>query len=1356
MQPGDVIAGRYRVLGQLGGGGMAVVYEVVDSVSGRRVALKRPHASSRVEHQKHGAELFAREFHTLIQLAHPRIVEAYDYGIDEHGAYYTMELLDGGDLQSLMPVGYHRACVIASDVCSALSLLHSRQIVHRDISPRNIRCTSDGLAKLIDFGAMTHMGPSKELVGTPVYCAPEVLEMRALDARTDLFALGASLYYALTGHHPYPARDFAHLPNAWRFGVARPSELAPDIPDALDVLVLDLLQLRPEARPSNAAEVMDRLSSITGIAPDEQLLVAQAYLATPAFVGREAALSRAKARSMRALAKRGSALLIEGPSGSGRSRFLDACLLNSKLLGMTVVRADAGDGESEYGVVRRWLSLLLQMAPDATREAAEPVLPVIAQLVPSIVTGLEVLSVSAPDLASSRPQLQAAVRQTLLTIAQRTPLLLAVDDLKRADEPSLAAISLVAQNLRDTPLLIVATAASDISVSATAAYKLFDEVASTLELQSFSQEESRKLLASVFGDSHALDEVSQRLHALSGGSPRDLMRLAQHLVDSGSARYHAGSWSLVAGLGASGLPANLLQLLSQRLKRLPPEALELARTFALCPQKSFGFDELRQLSSRQQPAAALDDIEQLTRADIVRATGARTALADQAWVPLLLEGLSAEDERALHQRLANVFEARPDEAFRHARHLLRAGQVERALDAFVAHAIASRTLTDKNPEAFHQLLLSLPDDWLATYEQVLQQLRESRRPLRDEYAILLRLAGMAALTAMGLPLVNELTARLKLASGLGDWEQLGPALDPPARLKLALERAGARYAASAEAERFADPGAAIRELAGACRMELAVAVLSLDLRAAQSVPSLEPLVALSPALGVAEQLAHGIRARLSGRFDLAREIYRALLERFADPARSGLEATHLEYARLMILNGVAMLEAAAGLANCLETADRIEKNPVLQSNAWLIRMVYQLWQGNSHEAERSRRRSDLARLQNSAAQSYETVQLTWQLAAYVAMEDLTRVKRSLDELVPVAARFPAFRTVLRYGELEHQRIRGDSRGAASGLAELLRDCEPGSHQIWAQIAAAHVRALDAAGTGQSAEAAERGRAYLAAAERAELGPSACDWISLALCVPAARCGEETAARSADALIESCRSAGVTGLRLGLAYEARARIAILQGDADNCDRYRSLCEKAFANAANSALSAKLLKLKRDAQTRNLASLAPLPGLAGRGIAAHTIKSRLSACTGASERATVMLTLLAQQSGAQEGYLYCVQQTGLSCVASLGSRAPDLVLENMVREYIAAETQGTAIETGDADLSQHADWTTFGQSAYRPVLLSHYLESGCTITGMAVFAVEDDRPFSYPGELASSVSRMLQASGDVTGVMVAEED
>jgi tRNA A-37 threonylcarbamoyl transferase component Bud32 len=1344
----EIIAGRYRTRGELGAGGMAVIYHVVDVASGRQLALKRPRSDGSPEHRRRIAELFALEFHTLVQLAHPRIVEVYDYGVDEHGPYYTMELLDGGDLQGLMPVDYRRACQIASDVCSALSLLHSRRIVHRDVSPRNIRCTADGLAKLIDFGAMTHMGPSKELVGTPVYCAPEILNMQALDARTDLYALGASLYYALTEHHPYPVREFAGLPNAWRFGVPRPSELVPGIPDALDTLLLDLLQLKPDDRPSNASEVMARLSAIAGTPLDEHLLVAQAYLATPAFIGRRAELSRVEAMTVRTLRKRGTALLVEGPAGSGRSRFLDASLLNSKLQGMTVVRADASDGERDYGVVTRLLRQLQQIVPQLTTELAEP-LPILGHIVPELVAGWDVSLLGESNLVLLRPQLQSALQRMFLGIAERTPLLLAIDDMHAIDEPSTATISLLAQQLRDTQLVILATAVSDATPNAPAAFKLFADKAKQLTLGNLTQDEAQGLLASVFGASATLEVLTQRLHALSGGSPRDLMRLAQHLVDNGSARYHAGTWSL-PGIDDVALPSSVAQLLSGRLQLLAPAARDLARALALSPEKSFSIEECGRLSDRDEAGALLVDIEQLTKADLLHTLGERVALSDRAWVPLLHQQLEPTQERALHLRLAQVFEARKDDEFRHAQHLLRAGEIERALDTFVAHAIASRALTDRSSEAFHQVLLSLPRDWLATYEQVLRLVHEQQRPKRDEIAILVRLAGFAALIGGGRAPVLTLAMQFKHACGLSDWEKMDPALEPGTRLRRALEQAQARYVASAERDRFADPITAIRELANTVRLSISISALAMDLNSALSVPSLQPLVALAPALAIVEQFSRGVQARLSGRIERAREIYLALLERLASPADTGIDPTHLDYSRIMVLNGVAVLEASSGLATSLDAADKIEKSPTLQSNAWLIRMVHHLWQGNSDEAERCRKQYDMTRMQSSAAQSLESVHLTWQLIAHVAMEDLTRIKRSLNEVAPIAARYPAFRTVLTYGEAEYQRIRGDSARALVSLENVLSTCEAGAHQIWPQLAAAHVRALD--DVGQAARAADQGRAYLTEAARAEIGPSAQYWISLALCVVEAKLGQAGALQTAEAVIEHCVATGATGLKLGLAYEARARVALLQLQAADFERYRALCEQEFAKAANPALSAKLQKLKREAQKRQLVSQAPRLHNAQRNAA--NIDSRLRASGDAAARARDILSLLAEHSGAVEGYLFQIRHDGPTWVASLRTGEPDDVLHAMVREYVMAEVQANAQSTGASELAVQTDWTAFGEALYRPVLLSHFGEAGCTITGVAVFVVSPGRPFAHPGEIATQVSRMTLEVGDVTGLIVVE--
>src|SRR5436190_19471304 len=163
------VGGRYSIESNLGSGGVAAVFRAKDRVTGATVALKRLSFAGE-RHRERFLALFEREYHTLAQLAHPAVIRVFDYGVDETGPYYTMELLEGQDLRKRAPVAYSDACAFGYDVASALSLLHSRRLVHRDVTSRNIIVT-DGRAKLIDFGALMPMGLSEEIVGTPLFMA---------------------------------------------------------------------------------------------------------------------------------------------------------------------------------------------------------------------------------------------------------------------------------------------------------------------------------------------------------------------------------------------------------------------------------------------------------------------------------------------------------------------------------------------------------------------------------------------------------------------------------------------------------------------------------------------------------------------------------------------------------------------------------------------------------------------------------------------------------------------------------------------------------------------------------------------------------------------------------------------------------------------------------------------------------------------------------------------------------------------------------------------------------------------------------------------------------------------------------
>ncbi|HMI92202.1 MAG TPA: serine/threonine-protein kinase, partial [Polyangiales bacterium] len=415
------VGGRYRIETLLGQGGMAEVYQVVDTSTGERRALKRLIRIDDPRKLQRATELFEREFHTLSQLAHPRVVSVFDYGVEDGTPYYTMELLDGGDLQQRAPVSWQVACKLARDVCSALSVLHSRRMVYRDLSPRNVRCTSDGEAKLIDFGAMAPMGASKQVVGTAAFCAPELVHLQAIDARTDLYSLGATLYFTLVGRRAYPARDFRQLRDMWRSTPRRLTELLPEIPLALERLVMELMQLDPSLRPASAAEVMDRLSAIAELPADEQMLVSQAYLTTPTLVARDRELARVRRKMLRALRGRGGAVLISGGPGVGRSRLLDACVLEAKLAGSTVMRADAADAHAgDYGVVRAIANQLIEALPEMAIEAALPRLPILGHVLPELIERFPHVALELyPDAQQARPAVQTALREWLWEVSRK-------------------------------------------------------------------------------------------------------------------------------------------------------------------------------------------------------------------------------------------------------------------------------------------------------------------------------------------------------------------------------------------------------------------------------------------------------------------------------------------------------------------------------------------------------------------------------------------------------------------------------------------------------------------------------------------------------------------------------------------------------------------------------------------------------------------------------------------------------------------------------------------------------------------------------------------------------------------------
>ncbi|HEY6880855.1 MAG TPA: serine/threonine-protein kinase, partial [Polyangiales bacterium] len=159
-------SGRYEPTHELARGGMGVVYRAIDRTTGRVLALKRSFADQ-AETAALSRAMLEREYRMLVSLRHPYIIEVYDFGVDEEGPYYTMELLDGTDLRAKCPVPWRDVCSYLRDVASSLALLHSRRLLHCDVSVANIRLTGEGRARLMDFGTLASFGRASVIAGSP-------------------------------------------------------------------------------------------------------------------------------------------------------------------------------------------------------------------------------------------------------------------------------------------------------------------------------------------------------------------------------------------------------------------------------------------------------------------------------------------------------------------------------------------------------------------------------------------------------------------------------------------------------------------------------------------------------------------------------------------------------------------------------------------------------------------------------------------------------------------------------------------------------------------------------------------------------------------------------------------------------------------------------------------------------------------------------------------------------------------------------------------------------------------------------------------------------------------------------------
>jgi hypothetical protein len=254
--------GDFRLLEMLGKGGMASVFKV--QRRGETSALKRPLGMLLDDPQF--LERFLREAEIGRALNHPNIIRILERGKVDNVPYFTMELLPGQTLHDFIaergPAAPRTAAAIVVQVAEALDFAHSKGVVHRDLKPSNVMLLPDGTAKVMDFGIararrFEGMTATAAFLGTPDYVAPETIDGRGTEPRSDLYALGLILFELLTGRRPFTGdTPFAILKKHCTEEPPPPSRVKPGVPAELDAIVMQLLRKNPEERPASAEDLV--------------------------------------------------------------------------------------------------------------------------------------------------------------------------------------------------------------------------------------------------------------------------------------------------------------------------------------------------------------------------------------------------------------------------------------------------------------------------------------------------------------------------------------------------------------------------------------------------------------------------------------------------------------------------------------------------------------------------------------------------------------------------------------------------------------------------------------------------------------------------------------------------------------------------------------------------------------------------------------------------------------------------------------------------------------------------------------------------------------------------------------------
>jgi serine/threonine protein kinase len=705
---------RFQLHRLLGSGAFGIVYEAFDCEQGRRVALKVLRRT-----QPTFLYQFKREFRSLVGIRHPNLVELHELFSEGPFWFFTMDLVRGDNFLTYVQVGdqpdnapgsvasrLDRLRAASLQLALGIMALHDAEILHRDIKPGNILVSDDGQVRLLDFGLARHAAADRlqtTVAGTPAYMSPEQAGGLPIGKASDWYSFGVLMFQALTGFLPSAPGSPATRSSAP--AAARGVDVAAD----LDSLCRDLLDPEPARRPSGhqVVERLGGLTSIISLAPEPHQAVEED------LIGRESHLGTLKHLLQQTERGRAVVVNVHGRSGIGKSTLVRTFCRQVTRESPGVVVLSGRCYESETVPFKALddlvdgLSRYLKTLADVEAEKLVPrdaqylirVFPVLGQV--DAITRVRRKARDIPDSHELRERAFASLQDLLSRLADRHPLVLAIDDLQWGDLDSSEFLVRLLTAPSPPSLLFLATYRSEDADTSpflqswhsrmTAASSVTTR---SLEVGELSADDSRALAVRLLArHDHANEQWAESIVDESGGSPFLIDQLARHSASAAVEPDGAGS---------------LLHIIEGRLAALPTDTRTLLETIALAgrPISRGVATQAAGLTSDTYAAIAVLVTERLVR---LRETNGpkEVEVYHDRLRQTIVRSISADKRRAGHLMLARALEAAGGtDAAVLAMHFQEGGDLAAAArHAFTAGEHASQSLAFARAAQFYQMAL---------------------------------------------------------------------------------------------------------------------------------------------------------------------------------------------------------------------------------------------------------------------------------------------------------------------------------------------------------------------------------------------------------------------------------------------------------------------------------------------------------------------------------------------------------------------------------------------------------------------------------------------------------------------------